>query len=215
MLLTLYTLLEDHVQRSLAEVLNEIRSERSGGVDLAPVLTSLKETQEMTQGLNESLQGRSMGEASETLDWQELLRVISDRFDDQKSQLQELGRELLGNAKSRSLEPIRENEESSQNLTQNLIPMPISDGRPEQQLVLTEGRSDDRLEVLMAIRAVLTAIRELQRNLDLSHEFSALLAAINNKEVKHTPVLAALHEQKVDLHTQLHDLRELLHEARG
>ena len=57
---TLSDLGEDHMQSSFAEVLNEIRSERSGGVDLAPVLTSLKETQEMTQGLNDSLQaGRS------------------------------------------------------------------------------------------------------------------------------------------------------------
>ena len=142
--------------------------------------------------------------------------MISDRFDDQNSQL----RELLGNVKSlksRNFEPIREeNEESSQNLIPEsiqsiqAIQMPISDGHNE---LLAEGRSDDRLEVLMAIRAVLTAIRELQRNLDLSHEFSALLAAINSKEVKHTPVLAALQEQKVDLHTQLDDLRELLHEA--
>ena len=63
-------------------------------------------------------------------------------------------------------------------------------------------------------REILAAIRELQRNLDLSHEFSAVIAAVQEKDVKHTPVLVALQEQKTDINAQFEDLREMLRQAR-
>ena len=63
-------------------------------------------------------------------------------------------------------------------------------------------------------REILAAIRELQRNLDLSHEFSAVIAAVQEKDVKHTPVLVALQEQKTDINAQFDDLREMLRQAR-
>jgi len=62
-------------------------------------------------------------------------------------------------------------------------------------------------------REILAAIRELQRNFDLSHEFSAVIAAVQEKDVKHTPVLVALQEQKSDINTQFEDLREMLRQG--
>lgn len=62
-------------------------------------------------------------------------------------------------------------------------------------------------------REILAAIRELQRNLDLSHEFSAVLAAIQEKDVKHTPVLVALQEQKTDINAHFDDLKEMVRQA--
>ncbi|CAJ1399739.1 unnamed protein product [Effrenium voratum] len=55
---------------------------------------------------------------------------------------------------------------------------------------------------------VLSAVRDLQRSLDLSYEFSAVLTAIQEQDF--TPVLAAFHDQRADLSTQLEDVRATL-----
>jgi len=233
--------LEDHLQGSFAQVLSEIRSQQSG--DLTPILTGLRETQELTQGVSNALRawraassggqvetGASTEIGPQSWEWQEFLsKILSDHFNHQLQQLQEIlgDRQLVDLSQVtgalhswvtehgdfqlalREMEQLRRGE-----LQQNpSSPYAISirndlEGSPSNVPDRSVSAAAERES-----REILAAIRELQRNLDLSHEFSAVIAAVQEKDVKHTPVLVALQEQKTDINAQFDDLREMLRQG--
>ena len=128
-------------------------------------------------------------------EWQEFLsKSLSDHFTKQLHQLQQ----ILGD---------RIHVDLSQVAALQLQQNPSS---PYNAMIHNEQQSISAPDRDMSI---LAAIRELQRNLDWSHEFSAVIAAIQEKDVKHTPVLVALQEQKTDINAQFDDLRELFRQA--
>ena len=163
-------------------------------------------------------------------EWQEFLsKILSDHFNHQLQQLQEIlgDRQLVDLSQVtgalhswvtehgdfqlalREMEQLRRGE-----LQQNpSSPYAISirndlEGSPSNVPDRSVSAAAERES-----REILAAIRELQRNLDLSHEFSAVIAAVQEKDVKHTPVLVALQEQKTDINAQFDDLREMLRQA--
>jgi len=59
---------------------------------------------------------------------------------------------------------------------------------------------------------ILAAIRDLERTLDMSQQLSAVLAAVQDKDVR--PLLLALQEQKTDMNAQFDDMRETVRQVR-
>jgi len=228
--------LQDHLQSSFAQVLGEIRSQ---SVDLTPILTSIQETKEMTQAVSTSLRAwrASSGpapratcpsgepEASTTeattemgpqsWEWQDFLaKSLNDQFSQQSQQLDQILRErrlvdlqqiaaVLGQDRGDMQATLRSMQDQLRRseLQQN----PSS---PYNAIIQNEGSisAPER-----GSTEILAAIRDLERTLDMSQQLSAVLAAVQDKDVR--PLLLALQEQKTDMNAQFDDMRETVRQV--
>jgi len=227
---------QDHLQSSFAQVLGEIRSQ---SVDLTPILTSIQETQEMTQAVSTSLRAwrASSGpapratcpsgepEASTTeattemgpqsWEWQDFLaKTLHDQFSQQSQQLDQILSErrlvdlqqiaaVLGQDRGDMQATLRSMQDQLRRseLQQN----PSS---PYNAIIQNEGSisAPER-----GSTEILAAIRDLERTLDMSQQLSAVLAAVQDKDVR--PLLLALQEQKTDMNAQFDDMRETVRQV--